>query len=299
MTGVRIGGGSVRLPSGKTIKEVVVGPLSLPNWHSGPMTAWHLSYTTAYKVDDIVDLNNEIADVWVVFRPQADKTGYPMATITAQEPPKKPGFITTTKIKNYVFVKESGNWRCNNDKTLTDKDSVLRKCFQLLQENRLSEALPVCTWLITAWPNNPQPYSNRAVCYKSIGQSEKALADADKAVSLDPTNPLRYANRSAAFLDLNQYSKCIADCDKAISMQPSHFGALLNRGIAEIKIDKLQAAVDDLTSALKYNPKLGEAFYYRAVAYEKLGKVELAQVDREKAKELNYKEGTSTITVNK
>ncbi len=67
------------------------------------------------------------------------------------------------------------------------------------------------------YPRDTIPHNNLAVLYRSIGQYEKALAEAQEALRLDPKNPLHYWNVAAAYMGLNHFAEVKAILEKQMA----------------------------------------------------------------------------------
>lgn len=96
----------VRLPSGRTIKVVGIGPIRFGSGETGLI----LTYQTDLKVSDQVALRNEIEDIWPSFRIEAEKAKVHSAIITASETPEG-AIIKQSHQYNFVFQKsDDGTW---------------------------------------------------------------------------------------------------------------------------------------------------------------------------------------------
>jgi tetratricopeptide (TPR) repeat protein len=62
-----------------------------------------------------------------------------------------------------------------------------------------------------------------------MGRFDKAIADYDKAISLNPRDSQAYNNRGRIFEKMGELDKAIADFDKAVALNPSNAEAYNNR----------------------------------------------------------------------
>jgi tetratricopeptide (TPR) repeat protein len=90
---------------------------------------------------------------------------------------------------------------------------------------------------------------------------------------------------------LGDYDKAIEDADRAIQMNPGDLDAHLTRGFANLRVKNYDRAVQDLTEGLKLTPNDGYALSHRAAAFSKLGKYKEALADLVRASELDGKVG--------
>ena len=73
-------------------------------------------------------------------------------------------------------------------------------------------------------------YNNQGVDWYNKGEYDKAIADYNKALSLDPNHASTYLNRGCVWDDKGEYDKAIADYSEAIRLKPSDAIAYGNRG---------------------------------------------------------------------
>ena len=137
-------------------------------------------------------------------------------------------------------------------------------------------------------PNLEVAYNNRGICYKELGQNERAIHDYDKALEINPNDDYAYNNRGNVYNELGQYERAIQDFDKAIEINLNDEVAYYNRGISYQGLKQYEQAIADYDKAIELNPNLAEAYNNRGVAYmDGLKQYERAIKDYDKAIELN------------
>ncbi len=101
------------LPSGRVIKIAGIGKM----YFSKGDPALMLKYYSDVSMNDTVKLQDEVEEIWSIFRIDAEKSKVNAAIISANEMPS--GIISTTRSFNFVFQKvPSGEWiLTNNQKT--------------------------------------------------------------------------------------------------------------------------------------------------------------------------------------
>ncbi len=102
-------GGDVTLPSGRLLKQAVIGPFHSTK-EGFPKTVI-LKYVTT--LDDLTDasLKAEVDDVWTFFRPIADEGENEAAVIMiVVDQDSVVPFVSREGLKNFVFKKEQGEW---------------------------------------------------------------------------------------------------------------------------------------------------------------------------------------------
>ena len=89
-------------------------------------------------------------------------------------------------------------------------------------------------------------YQERGSYYGSLEQPEKALADFDKAISLEPKKGGHYYSRSLFYIKNGEMEKAKADIEKAAELDPEGAGTCYNtfaNYIRNLTGDKRTAAV--------------------------------------------------------
>ena len=175
-----------------------------------------------------------------------------------------------------------------------------------------------CTALIESGKMADKPlawsHTNRGMAYTFKGDTDKALADFNKAVELDPTYAVALIDRGTAYdnkgdhahavvdfdaalkLDPksadaltgrcaaraeagNDLQQALADCEQSLQIRGKDAGALNSRGFAYLRLGRFDEAIADYNAALKSNPKLASALYGRGLAKQKKGDTAGGQVD--------------------
>lgn len=108
-----------------------------------------------------------------------------------------------------------------------------------------------------------------------------------KAIKLNPNFTYAYANRGANYFSLGEYDKAIADASVVISLDPKLLVGYSNRAAAYQKRNMFNEAMIDLNKALELSPKSAELYFTRAEVYAALGKMDEAQADLKKFDEFN------------
>jgi tetratricopeptide (TPR) repeat protein len=183
---------------------------------------------------------------------------------------------------------------------------------------------------ITVWSDaiekyprtNAFAYNQRGAAHASKRQSQKALADFDKAVEFNPKYFDAYFNRGCVYYEMARYDEAVENCGQAIKLFPAYIKAYNMRGIAYGKLGeydksigdlnraielspfdpelyynrattlaqakKYSEALNDFNKAIELNPGFGKAYFYRSYVYYLLGDRERAQQDVDKAKSLGF-----------
>ena len=97
---------------------------------------------------------------------------------------------------------------------------------------------------------------------------EQALADFDKAISLDTKYAQAYANRGLVHRQTRKLDLALADYNKALALDPAYAAALLGRGLVHRQRGQLILALNDFNKAIAIRPDNAQAYYNRGVLYQ-------------------------------
>src|SRR5947209_14999987 len=108
-------------------------------------------------------------------------------------------------------------------------------------------------------PRTTEEFNDRGIARKAKGDLDGAIADYDRAISLNPTYALAYYNRGIARGDKGDLNGAIADYTKAVELNPDYVSAYYNRGNVRRERGELDEAVADYTKASALNPSDAKA----------------------------------------
>lgn len=94
--------------------------------------------------------------------------------------------------------------------------------------------------------------------------------------------------RAFAYNALKDYDKALRDAEAAVSMNRLSVSARNIRAFALIQTGKCERALVDLNRAIELDPKSATSRFYRSLAYKNLGKQELAEADRKEAQRMGF-----------
>lgn len=107
------------LPSGKVVKIAGIGKM----FFSKDDPALMLKYYSDVSMNDTVKLQDEVEEIWSVFRIDAEQSKMNAAIISANEMPS--GIISKTRSFNFIFKKEpSGEWILTNNQKPTPNNEL-------------------------------------------------------------------------------------------------------------------------------------------------------------------------------
>ncbi len=94
--------------------------------------------------------------------------------------------------------------------------------------------------------NYAEPYHGRANIFSDKGENEKALADYAKAVQLKPNLAAVYIDRAILYFSVGNFEGALKDYNKSIEMTPNVPSGYVDRGIIKGLGDDLSGAIDDI-----------------------------------------------------
>lgn len=96
---------------------------------------------------------------------------------------------------------------------------------------------------------------NRGVMEVAMGRLDDAMADYDRALTINPELGDGYVDRGAALIALKRYDEAMADINKGISLGQTyeHIG-YYNRGVAEFFLGRASDSYHDFKKALEIAP---------------------------------------------
>jgi tetratricopeptide (TPR) repeat protein len=116
-------------------------------------------------------------------------------------------------------------------------------------------------------PNYGTPYNERAIIRENhLNNFPGALADYNRAIELLPNDFVIYTNRGNLKANkLNDFQGALADYGRAISINSNHADAYYNRGsLRGNKLSDVQGALADYDQAIAINSNYADAYNNRA-----------------------------------
>ncbi len=116
-------------------------------------------------------------------------------------------------------------------------------------------------------PNSVQALSLRAALAK---EPADALADMERAVTLQPDRTYLRVNRAVARYHAGELNGALADFDYVVELEPTNYAALFNRAMLRLELKDNDRALRDLNRLLALKPGDMRTLYNRAIVlYEK------------------------------
>lgn len=160
-----------------------------------------------------------------------------------------------------------------------------------LKQKQTEKALADFNKAIAIQPNFQLPYINRGNIYFRKNDNEKALADYNKALQFDAKNEEAYCNRGGIYVRQKKYDLAEQDFRKAIELAPLYADPYYNRGVMYSQRKEFAVAINDYTKYLNLKPNNVQVLNWRGIAFQNLKQSEKAAADFTKAINLESKNG--------
>lgn len=128
---------------------------------------------------------------------------------------------------------------------------------------------------IADYPQDPNGYCYRGICYERLDRLPQALADLERAISLQPGQPVFHHARGRTRQKLGDFAGALADFNLTIERKPQA-AVYDDRAEAHRCLGDRAAALADDDRAIELNPRFINAYFRRGLIYTELGDLELA-----------------------
>jgi len=105
-------------------------------------------------------------------------------------------------------------------------------------------------------PKDADAYNNRGLAWSNKGDTDRAIADFNRAIELDPKYVYAYNGRGLAWYNKGDTDRAIADYNRAIELDPKNAYAYYNRGLAHEDREggDLASALTDFRTFVRLSP---------------------------------------------
>jgi tetratricopeptide (TPR) repeat protein len=123
-------------------------------------------------------------------------------------------------------------------------------------------------------------YMRRGFAYRVKGDTDRAIADFDRAIQINPNRADSYMGRGLAYRVKGDTDRAIADFDRAIQLDPNNANAYFSRGAIYGAVkDDFDRAIADYDKAIEIKPDFADSYIGRGLAYADKGDLEKALID--------------------
>lgn len=133
------------------------------------------------------------------------------------------------------------------------------------------EAAPKVAPTAQTSAGDAQGHATRAQALVRSGKVDEALAEFDKAITIDPHHAEALYNRGLLYQRERQHQLAVDDFSSANGLTPQRAEPLLARAISYLAMDKPKEAAADLDEAAQADPQNAQIWTTRGLAYERLG----------------------------
>lgn len=148
----------------------------------------------------------------------------------------------------------------------------------LFERVRYSAAAESYTCAIQRRPDYAPAFAKRGYAYAALGDSDRALADYEQALTLDELYLPAYVNRGALYTRLGNFGLAINDLTLALSLAPDNAAALNNRAVVHAIEGSYDLALADANAAIDTEPTNPLPYATRAAIYSALAARDYQQV---------------------
>jgi tetratricopeptide (TPR) repeat protein len=144
---------------------------------------------------------------------------------------------------------------------------------------RIAESGDVYTELIQLNPQEGRFYTLRASSWWALGNTEKALADFDRAIELGYTKAHAYTSRGLFHAEMGRFKEAIADYNESLKIDPDGLAPIINRAAVYMNSGQFLKAAEDYTLVLEKNKDNISLLHQRAIALKAAGQMDEAIKD--------------------
>lgn len=152
-----------------------------------------------------------------------------------------------------------------------------------------ADALADMERAVTLQPDRSYLRVNRAVARYNAGDLNGALADFDYVVELEPTNYAALFNRAMLRLELKDNDRALRDLNRLLTLKPGDMRTLYNRAIVLYEKRDYDAALADADRIVEAYPEMFNAYALRGQILRDSGHSTKAQADFRRADYLAHR----------
>ena len=145
--------------------------------------------------------------------------------------------------------------------------------------DHVDKALEDANTAISLDPGLYNPYVNRGLIYRLRGDLDRAMRDYDTAIRLNPKAHIAFNNRGVIYSKRHRDERAIEDFNASIRIEPGYANAYLNRGASYFLLRQYARAMADFSEAIRRDPNVENAHYNRGTLYLHLGEYDRAIAD--------------------
>jgi tetratricopeptide (TPR) repeat protein len=164
---------------------------------------------------------------------------------------------------------------------------------EAMAKNQWDKAITFFDKSIKANPKDPVAYIGRSRAYLNLGNLQKAMEDAGKAVEKKADSAQAYGQRGIVLKVMKKNDESLKDFSQAIKLDPAYSWAFAQRADIYSRQQDQEKALQDATRALQSKPNFVEAYRLRAWILSRMGKCREASEDFKKIETLKPNDASS------
>ena len=158
------------------------------------------------------------------------------------------------------------------DPQATEFYRLFNQVYELMEHNRMEEAIPVIREALQRDPNEAIAHMALATALSATNQENEALGEYRKACELNPRNPAWFAHFAVSLALNGNLDAAIVNWQKALELDPRNLEAKTDLGAALLQKGDAKNAADHLQEAVQIDPKFAQAHSYLGLALARLQK---------------------------
>lgn len=182
------------------------------------------------------------------------------------------------------FMAYTGKKKINFPQRVNKLDA---KAIGLMGQKKFEEAIEVFDRSLKIMPKNPRALGNRGNCYLGLDQTDKALSDFRKTLSMAPefrpvlSKPMSqaYLKRGRKSIDAGQPQEALKDFESAVKWNPRNAAAFSEMSFMAQQSRQYDACVSYTNKAIHADPAFSDGYGNRAACLASMGKGDQAVSD--------------------
>ncbi len=130
--------------------------------------------------------------------------------------------------------------------------------------------------------------NNRGLVHYEMGKWPAALADFEKASTLNPTSNLLRLRKSIVLMEMDSLEESLAELDILLAADSTYLQGYGQRGKVKHRLGLYDRAIHDFSQALDLSPDSRDLYFARAKAYREVGETQAMMADLRRAQQLGY-----------
>jgi len=160
---------------------------------------------------------------------------------------------------------------------------------KLMKPGYYGQAVQAFDKAIQTAPDLADAYYERGNAHRILGHEEDALADFEKATSIDASQYRAYTAIGTIYRDRKDLKRAMEAYNKSLAAKPN-VDAYYERGQTYASLGENQKAIEDFDRAILEMPEAPAVYRARSLARRKLGDEAGYQADRDKATEIERRQ---------